>query len=479
MIDFNKIEDILNSGHNLSISEEMLGAYIEGKTSNTDNSMIESSLINDAELASLLTEVSDFPYDDNSNDFLDVSVIENPNEEIITNEFNNCFNMTYSDSETQRSDRLGAAAAHRIFGEDGNGSGPNPDALIFQGNEGVCAIRSQQIILRDYGIDIPLEDLKQYAIQQGWYDPSGDGGTPMCYIGALMEQCGVNVKQSIDCTVYDLINELSQGHRVIVGVDADELWADRDNSLIEKTTTWLKDVFQGESANHALVVAGVDVNPNDPNDVKVILTDPGTGDLRIEYTLDEFMDAWEDSHCFMVSTTTPAPYQYDEVHECMVPSNFAVEQFIDTNSLPLTPDVRGVEYMAMESDYTPHYANGHLTTIGHKDDGTAVSYDNFSQEYAKYRSVVNVPGTFGHDHFDRGEFMTSLKNLFSTSSQSDNTNSQNGGNSGSGTEESAANSGSGSGTGHDQNRHNGHGDDHDEDSIEDSDEDTDDADFGE
>ncbi|MGM9853077.1 MAG: hypothetical protein ACI30N_03810 [Muribaculaceae bacterium] len=312
-------------------------------------------------------------------------------------------NLHNSDSSS-----LGAKAAARIFGEEEIGL---EDPLIYQGPEGVCAIRSQQIILRDYGIDIPLEDLKQFAIQNGWYDPSGDGGTPMCFVGAILDSCGVGVRQETGCTVYDLVNELAQGHRVIVGVDADELWADRNDSIIDKTTTWLNDVFGDEQANHALIVAGVEVNPDDPEDVKVILTDPGTGDLRIEYSFDEFMDAWEDSDCFMVSTTTPAPYQYDPAHGCEVPSNFAVDQFVDSNSLPLNGDYRGVE---MPEGYSAYYADGHLDYVGTDAQGHEVPYDKFHEEFSKFRQHVGagIPGTLGQDHFDKDAFVSSLKNLF-------------------------------------------------------------------
>ena len=77
-------------------------------------------------------------------------------------------------------------AAHKIFGEDGFGPDGGLDPVIYQGNEGVCAIRSQQIILRDYGIDVSLDELKQYAITNGWYDSSPEGGTPMWAIGNLL-----------------------------------------------------------------------------------------------------------------------------------------------------------------------------------------------------------------------------------------------------------------------------------------------------
>lgn len=302
--------------------------------------------------------------------------------------------------------------ADRIFGEKGNGTTPIFDPMLWQGPEGVCAIRSQQIVLRDYGIDVSLEELKQFAIQNGWYEDGG--GTPMEYVGAIINACGVGVRQDINCTVYDLINELAQGHRVIVGVDANELWADRDGKHFVQAKEFFKDLFN-EEANHALIVAGIEVNPNDPEDVKVVLTDPGMGDLRIEYTLDQFMDAWEDSNCFMTTTTTPAPYQYDELRGCMVPSNFAIEQFVDANSLPLQADVRVPDdYLASNA----YYSEGHLNSVGHN-----VGYDEFSDKYAHYKSVLNVPGSFGQDHFDLEDFKSAMRSLFVSGSENEAVNS--------------------------------------------------------
>lgn len=395
----------------LPISEEMLGAYLEGNLSIDEIQVVEQVIQSDNTFSTFVNELS---FDDKvaqnffdedspilgedfelpeidipivTMDFVEPPFIDNIENDIIYNNMKTSHNL-----ET----------ASRIFGEGGNGTDPIIDPMINQGPEGVCAIRSQQIILRDYGIDVSLEELKQFAIQNGWYE-DGDG-TPMGYVGAIIDACGVGVRQDINCTVYDLVNELAQGHRVIVGVDANELWADRDGNLIAQSKEFIKDIFS-EEANHALIVAGVEVNPNDPEDVKVILTDPGTGDLRIEYTLEQFMDAWEDSDCFMTTTTTPAPYQYDEVHGCMVPSNFAVDQFIDANSLPLQADVRIPDgYLASNA----YYSEGHLNSIS--DD---VSYDEFSENYSHYKSVLRAPGSFGQDHFDIDDFKSGMKSLFS------------------------------------------------------------------
>lgn len=416
---------------NENISDEMLAAYIDGNATSEEIGTIQSR-INSDDLLSEVVEVSSeglnylsSPHEE-KNRWNNLLGIDDDFQISIDDDFDNSILNAFQDMSTNNnldssnnklSESVGAAAAMKCFGEEGNGSGPNPNLLIYQGNEGVCAIRSQQIVLRDYGIDIPLEQLREYAIQQGWYDPSEGGGTPMGCIGALLNACGVEARQQSDCSIYDIVNELAQGHRVIVGVDANELWADREGDRFAQFREYMKDLFQ-ETPNHALVVAGVEVNPQDPADVKVILTDPGTGDLRIEYSLDDFMDAWQDSGCFMTTTMTPAPYQYDELHARMVPSNFAIEHFIDTNSLPIQPDILAEGYVATkypdmslsELNENAHYKEGHLDTVGHID-GHEVNYETFA-EARKHLSTFSH-GALGQDHFNKDAFISAIKNIFS------------------------------------------------------------------
>lgn len=251
---------------------------------------------------------------------------------------------------------------YRTYGESGENL--YDPIYIQQPDDHSCGLRCQQIILRDFGIDIPFEELEKYALDAGVYSETG----MYTYdIGKVLEMAGVDMHQVKGGTIYDLTNELAQGHRVIVGVDAYELW--NDDTIMGKLTNWMSDVIGNQGGNHALIVAGVEVNPTNPNDVKVVLTDPGTGHLRIEYPIDQFMDAWKDSNCFMAATDEAAPYQYDAATGMEVPSNFVVDhhfnQFVVDNGYQLNPDMINTPV-----GYQPTF-NGHLDMIGD------LAYDDF------------------------------------------------------------------------------------------------------
>ena len=259
------------------------------------------------------------------------------------------------ESETLNT-RTVMATSYRTYGESGENI--YDPIYIQQPDDHSCALRSQQIVLRDFGIDIPFEDLERYALDAGVYT---ENGTYTYDIGKVVEMAGVGMHQVQGSTIYDLTNELAQGHRVIVSVDANELWY--NDSVKGKLMNWFDDVFGSQGGNHALIVAGVEVNPADPNDVNVVLTDPGAGHLRIEYPLDQFMDAWQDSNCFMAATDMAAPYQYDAATGMEVPSNFYTEHsynnpFVVDHGYQLNPDMINVPV-----GYQPAFT-GHLDMIG-------------------------------------------------------------------------------------------------------------------
>lgn len=194
-------------------------------------------------------------------------------------------------SETVQND--GIQDAPKVVGLPGtDGSSP----FVQQQYDDTCAIRSQELILRDFGVQVSEDSLRNEATAYGWYSPGE--GTPAGYIGGLLENHGVPVHQFENANIFTLSNELAQGHKVIIGVDSGELW---DKGALEG----IEDFFGVQGADHALIVSGIDTT--DPENIKVVITDPGSGDIAKAYPMDQFLDAWKDSNCFMVATDNPAP----------------------------------------------------------------------------------------------------------------------------------------------------------------------------
>ncbi len=208
-----------------------------------------------------------------------------------------------------------------------------------------CAIMSQKFILDDFGVvneatGMPFteDELVAYATEHGYYTPGE--GTPLNQIGYVMNDFGVPCHLTMENNVYSLVEQLSQGHKVIVGVDADELW---DGNIFTKIGAWFNDLFGGVP-DHALVVAGIDTS--DPNNVMVIVDDPGSGEHHKAYPLEQFMDAWQDSECFMCSTDIPSLGLSDEFYQLGHLNNICGVDYADfciftdmSNSFPIdTPN---------------------------------------------------------------------------------------------------------------------------------------------
>lgn len=174
------------------------------------------------------------------------------------------------------------------------------DPTVFQGVENSCAVHAQYQVLKDFGYEGSVDELKQEAIDHGWYDP--DVGTNLCDVGKLLEKHGVACDMYANCNAFNLANELAQGKRVIVSVDSGELWA---GSPLEKFFETAEDALDVGGADHAVVVSGLDMS--DPDNPMVTLTDSGTGHGAISYPLDQFVDAWRDGNCMMWVTHEAPP----------------------------------------------------------------------------------------------------------------------------------------------------------------------------
>jgi len=186
---------------------------------------------------------------------------------------------------------------------------PYPDSLCWDGQQNhpdTCAIRCQEFILQQFtGIDFDENFLVRQAYEHGWYTPGG--GTKPEDVGKVLELHGIAVNRYQHASIFHLTHELAQGHKVIVGVDDKELRMGSLEGLFEEYL----DRLLPESANHAIVVSGIDTS--DPSDIRVIVSDPGTGEALARIPFEQFVNAWRDSDFFMVATRDPAPPHLPEM----------------------------------------------------------------------------------------------------------------------------------------------------------------------
>ena len=165
-----------------------------------------------------------------------------------------------------------------------------------------CAVAAQSSILSQFGIDVSMDEATYVAMANGWYAP-GFGMSPDD-LGNILEVYGVPTHSVEYATIEQLASELQQGHRVLVGVNSDELW---DQGTKGDFWNWFQEVSGRDTstfspADHAVAVTGLDLS--DINNPQVILNDPGHPDGAGQtYPLDQFMDAWENSDFHYTSTS--------------------------------------------------------------------------------------------------------------------------------------------------------------------------------
>lgn len=164
------------------------------------------------------------------------------------------------------------------------------DGWHLQETDSSCAVAAQEFVLEALtGQEFDEEQLRELGLANGWYSP--EHGTYTYDVGRLMDACGLNVEQSTGNTIEDLEQCLNNGGGAVVSVDADEIWyGEKDDGSAD-------DYAPGTGANHAIQVIGIDYSQPEP---MVILNDSGTPDgCGMMVPMDVFVDAWEDSGCFM------------------------------------------------------------------------------------------------------------------------------------------------------------------------------------
>lgn len=186
---------------------------------------------------------------------------------------------------------------------------PNAQAEFWDMQEFAdnCEPTSESFIIRQFGFDgVSTNDFAYISQANGWYTPGG--GTSMEHMGDMMDLFGIENHTIQNASLEDLASEIANGHGVIVGVNAGQLW---DQGPLQELFNWAAKLFGFDNpvdapADHALCVTGFDVS--DPDNPMVIVNDPGHPDGQgAAYPLDRFMDAWENSNFHMTATNNPLP----------------------------------------------------------------------------------------------------------------------------------------------------------------------------
>ncbi len=181
---------------------------------------------------------------------------------------------------------------------DGWGN-PIADANCWQEQEGStsCAVIAQIGVYESITghTDISEADACRIAEANGWYDP--DSGTMPENVGKILEYYGIPTEQRYDATLIDIANALEQGDKVIVGLDANEIWYPATDPVTGSS-------LEQSNAGHAVWVTGIDQQPD--GSVKIILNDSGAPDGRMKAVdVKDFTNAWEDYGNFAVFADAP------------------------------------------------------------------------------------------------------------------------------------------------------------------------------
>jgi len=168
---------------------------------------------------------------------------------------------------------------------------PERDARYLHEQTGeTCATVAQEGILEKHaGVDHGEKALAQEAHENGWTDESG--GTFPDHVGDLLDKHGVPTQRWLDgsADLNTVRNELAQGHDVIAGVDAGELYRDADKI----------------GTGHAVWVTGVEVGP-DEQAARVFVNDSNFPEPQV-HDAQTFQNAWDAGDRLMVATRQAAP----------------------------------------------------------------------------------------------------------------------------------------------------------------------------
>lgn len=163
-------------------------------------------------------------------------------------------------------------------------------------NENICSVACESYILQRHNIHHDLDELVVTARENNWLK---EDGTPLYAIGQLLAMKGQLITRKYDATIDDLVRVIALDNDVIVAVDIEKLYSEQP--------------FIDENVNHAVVVTAVNLEAE-----TVSIFDPKKN-AEVSIPLSYFQNAWNDSHNYMVRVLKsiyeyePEPIKTEEV----------------------------------------------------------------------------------------------------------------------------------------------------------------------
>jgi len=166
--------------------------------------------------------------------------------------------------------------------------------LAAESGNNICSVLCEAYILHRREVSFEEKELLAIAQNNHWLKPEG---SPLHSIGQLLSHYDLMVTRNYDATINDINDALALDNDVIVVVDKEKLYQLEDSE---------------DAPNHAVVVRGV-------QDENVSLFDPTLEDTDVTVSLSSFLDAWKESHNYMIRVLQsiedyePRPINLDDI----------------------------------------------------------------------------------------------------------------------------------------------------------------------
>jgi hypothetical protein len=134
------------------------------------------------------------------------------------------------------------------------------------GFEGTCGLVSCEDVINQFGGDVTENDIVNFAADNDFCEkssnPAESGGTTPFGQVKILDAHGIPARVEVCDSLEDLAGRVEDGHGLIVGVNAGVLWDNRA-------------YFDSGDPNHAIVVTGVDRDPQSGDILGFKINDSG------------------------------------------------------------------------------------------------------------------------------------------------------------------------------------------------------------